>query len=362
MPSKKSIAVVGGGILGRLLALELFERGETVTLFEKGNSDGSSSCGFVGLGMISPWSELLHLPQDDAVTLKLGVSSIDKWLFIINKISSPQQNYLNKGCLVISRQSLLIENLKKIISQRSSFESDFKNSHRSEIAGYEPEISKNFPTGLFLPKEGCLDPKILFISLDNYFKKIDLPVFYNCEITIPHSRELKNIDFIIDTRGLGAKKLENNLRGVRGETIRVYAPQVKIDRLVRVVDEKLPLYIVPRGNCVYSLGATCIESEEAKPITVRSMLEILSMARYVHEGFMEAHIMETEVQWRPAYPDNKPKIILNKNFMSINGLYRHGIMCAPALAQMCADLIQKEFSCLTSAENQIAINMINGAT
>lgn len=348
----RSIAIVGGGILGRLLALELFERGELVTLFEKGDSNGSSACGYVGLGMLAPWSELPNLPPDDFVTLKLGVLSLDRWPFLLNKIGAVQ-NYLNKGCLIVARREEFasIEYLKKII-YRSSISADFQSCHQQDILHYEPEISKNFFHGIFLPKEGCLDTRSLFIALTNYFSRIKLPVFYNCgecilktqnEICIPRfSPDSQKFDYIIDTRGLGAKTLENGLRGVRGETLRVFAPDVHISRQVRVFDTKLPLYVSPRGNSIYSLGATCIESEDTKSMTVRSVLEILSMARYVHEGFMESHILEMNVQWRPAYTNNLPKIIVKDSFMSINGLYRHGIMCAPALASICADLLTKK--------------------
>ena len=345
-------AVIGGGILGRLLALELFERGESVTLFEKGPSDGSASCGYVGLGMISPWSELPNIPQDDFVTLRLGVESLAQWPHLLNKINS-KQNYLNKGCLIIARREeyASISMLKKLLnnSQNSEFidvcfDPGLRRGDMMDISQLELEISKNFFHGIFLPKEGCLDTRTLFVDLTNYFHKINLPAFYNCGEV-----DVEKFDTVIDTRGLGAKTTQNNLRGVRGETLRVFAPDVNISRLIRVLDSKLPLYIVPRGDSVYTLGATCIESEDTKPITVRSTLEMLSMARYVHEGFMEASILETNVQFRPAYLDNKIKIKLKNNNLSVNGLYRHGIMCAPALATLCANL-------LTENEMKIKIN------
>ncbi len=117
----RRIAIVGGGLLGRFLALELFERGEHVSLFEKGQSDGSSACGFVGLGMISPWSEIPCLPSDDTVTFKLGLSSISLWPHLLNKIGS-SYDYLNKGCLLISRREEYgyVDNLKRLINNTSS--------------------------------------------------------------------------------------------------------------------------------------------------------------------------------------------------------------------------------------------------
>lgn len=340
------IAVIGGGLLGRLIALDLFEKGQPVTLFEKGESSGSSSCGYVGLGMLSPWSELPHLPPDDGATFHLGISSLDLWPIILQKIgiSSP---YSTKGSLVVCRQGELqhLEQLKSYLPTSETWEV----LSQQKISQYENEVSHNFTSGIYFPREGCLDTKNIFAALTHHFSKIKLPVYYNCgecrieknnTVVIPLFGDApQKFDFVVDARGLGAKSPENSLRGVRGETLKVFAPQVNLNRLIRVIDSKFPLYIVPRGEQQYSLGATCIESENRGPITVRSTLEILSMARFVHEGFMESNILHTEVQWRPAYADNKPKIHQSAKFLSVNGLFRHGIMCAPALASLCCDFI-----------------------
>ena len=38
---------------------------------------------------------------------------------------------------------------------------------------------------------------------------------------------------------------------------------------------------------------------------------------------------------RPAFPDNLPRITLARgNRILVNGLYRHGLLIAPALAEM----------------------------
>ena len=342
------IAVIGGGLLGRILTLELFERGRNVTLYEKGESSGSSACGFVGLGMMSPWSELPYYPPNAWDTFSYGVSSLSLWKNLLKKLNLSQP-YFNKGVLLLARreEKQLLENLKTRFNL-DCVQSHFQNLSDEEIASYEPEISSHFPQGIYLPEEGCLYPKEIFIALTEYFEKNKIPVYYNCgpckiknqsEVHIPMYGDVyQKFDFVFDTRGLGAKTENNELRGVRGEIIDLYAPQVNISRCVRVCDSKFPLYILPRGNHHYSLGATFIECEENKPVTVRSVLELLSMARFVHEGFMEAQILKTSVQWRPAYVDNLIKIEATNHSMSVNGLFRHGILCAPAVALRAVDL------------------------
>jgi glycine oxidase len=347
------VAIVGAGILGRLLALELHDRGMDVTLFEKGRSNGSSACGYVGLGMIAPWSEWPFYPPGDLIPFHLGHASLPLWEKIGVKLCV-RFDYLKKGVILLARHEELglINDFKKRIKS-APVHSQWAPLSADNIEALEPEISSHFPSGVFLPEEGCLSSRDFFVATNKYFRAIGLS-FHSlcgaCDI-LPASKgksvlfapnvtpSKQTFDFIVDTRGLGAKTKENGLRGVRGETLDVLAPQVQLSRCVRVMDSKFPLYILPRGNGIYSLGATCLESEDEGPISVRTTLEILSMARFVHEGFMEGKILSSATQLRPAFPHNSPEIIMGKNHMRVNGLYRHGILCAPALAQLCAHLL-----------------------
>ena len=65
---------------------------------------------------------------------------------------------------------------------------------------------------------------------------------------------------------------------------------------------------------------------------MRSTLELLSAAYTVHPGFAEARIDEIATQVRPTLPDNLPCITLHgPRQISLNGLYRHGFLIAPAM-------------------------------
>jgi len=67
---------------------------------------------------------------------------------------------------------------------------------------------------------------------------------------------------------------------------------------MRVVHPRYPLYVAPKPNRVYVIGATEIESEDMSPASVRSTLELLSAAYAVHSGFAEARILEVATQCR----------------------------------------------------------------
>ena len=76
------------------------------------------------------------------------------------------------------------------------------------------------------------------------------------------------------------------------------------------------------------MGATQIESQDRSPISVRSMLELLSAACSVHPGFAEARLVKTSTHARPAFPDHLPRIQVEPGLIRVNGLYRHGYLLA----------------------------------
>jgi glycine oxidase len=108
---------------------------------------------------------------------------------------------------------------------------------------------------------------------------------------------------------------------------------------VRVLHPRIPLYVVPRGEGIFMVGATMIESDDATRITARSMLELLSAAYALHPAFGEAEIIEIGTQARPAFPDNLPRIRRVGGTLYLNGLFRHGFLLAPALARRAAGVL-----------------------
>ena len=97
---------------------------------------------------------------------------------------------------------------------------------------------------------------------------------------------------MIDCRGLAAREVLPELRGVKGEMLLLRLPELSLRRPVRVLHPRMPVYIVPRGAGLYMVGATMIESDEATRVSARSMLELLSAAYALHPAFGEAQILE----------------------------------------------------------------------
>jgi len=176
---------------------------------------------------------------------------------------------------------------------------------------------------------------------------------WNTAIEPEKLRANDHYDWVIDCRGLGAKQAwraddanQNPLRGVRGEVVRLYAPEVKLQRPTRLIHPRYPIYIAPKENDIYVVGATEIESEDLSEVSVRSAMELLSAIYTVHSGFAEARILEMATQCRPTLKDNLPEIKYCKHkgeagLMLINGLYRHGFMISPAVMDCALELLEE---------------------
>ena len=145
---------------------------------------------------------------------------------------------------------------------------------------------------------------------------------------------------VIDCRGLAARNTTPELRGVKGEMIIIESAEVELSRPVRLIHPRFPLYVIPRGDGRFMLGATSIEAEDTG-VSVRSALELLGAAYAVHPAFAEARILEFGSGLRPAFPDNLPRIAVNNQKIAVNGLYRHGFLLAPALAELTLGYIER---------------------
>lgn len=209
-----------------------------------------------------------------------------------------------------------------------------------QIALLEPELANRFNQGLFLPCEGQIDNQAFYKASFTMLNKRKVKCVFNQRVTIKNG-EINNrpFDYIIDCRGLGAKS-DKPLRGVRGEVARLYAPEVNLTRPVRLMHPRYPIYIAPKPNHEYVIGATEIESQDSGAATVRSTLELLSAAYTVHSGFAEARLLNIQAGLRPAFSDNRPEVSQVGNVISINGLYRHGYMLAPALVAQAVSRIE----------------------
>jgi len=332
--------VLGAGLLGRLMAWRLARTGWQVEVFEAQGPDAQGAAARVAAAMLAPLAE-------SAITeppvVRMGQHALARWPQWLAELSRPVF-FQREGTLVLWHRQDAGEatRLKRVWQQHTDQIEGLPAAQTLDahgIAALEPSLGQRFTQGLLLPDEGQLDNRALLDALRLELDDLGVTVHWNH----PAEPGPQRADWVLDCRGLGARQQWSGLRGVRGEVLRLHAPEVALSRPTRLLHPRYPLYIAPKPDHVFVVGATEIEAEDFSPASVRSTLELLSAAYSVHSGFAEARILEVATQCRPALPDNLPAIRVDgPGRLSLNGLYRHGFLVAPAVVDAALALVERD--------------------
>lgn len=350
---KPDTVVLGAGLMGRLIALSLAGQGERVTLIDAGGPEAQGSAARAAAAMLAPLAE-------SAITelnvVKMGLYGLSRWPEILARLPEPVF-FQREGTLILwhrqdqGEAQRLISRLRHTHTQMPELPAP-EALDAAGITRLEPSLTNRFTSGLYLSGEGQIDNRQLLDVLLHALERAGVTLRWHQRVEASDADALlaavPEAGRVVDCRGLGARSAWSELRGVRGEVIRLHAPQARLARPTRLIHPRYPLYIAPKPNSVFVIGATEIESEDLSPASVRSTLELLTAAYSVDSGFAEARILEISAQCRPTLPDNLPAIRpLHPRVLQVNGLYRHGYLIAPAVHDAALQW-------LTSGESRLA--------
>lgn len=331
------IGIAGGGLMGRLMALWCGQQGWEVSVREAGPPDPANmtdrAAAFTSAGMLSPAAEM---EAGGPRVYEMGLRSLALWPGI-HRACGARFDLRLSGSLLISHptdRSSADRILRHI--QPSAEHAPQPLSHE-ELARMEPALKPRL-CGWLLPHEGHLFPIEALAALRDSTPAdwaFDCPVTRVAPGALESSRGLEQFDWVFDCRGLGGRGKDMPLRGVRGEifTLRPAPGTPPIGRPIRLLHPRWRVYLVPRPDGHLVVGATEIESEDRSAPSVQSCLELLSAAFSVVPSLAEARIVSSDINLRPALPDNLPVIQTQPGLTRINGLFRHGWLLAPALME-----------------------------
>jgi glycine oxidase len=339
--------VLGAGLMGRLLACELARAGHKVDVYDAGSAEAPGSAAHVAAAMLAPLAE-------SAVTelgvVRMGSHALLRWPELIATLEQPVF-FQQQGTLVLWHRQDAAEatRFQQLLAATARAMPELPAAEAIDgrrVAQLEPAIGERFAQGLYLPGEGQLGNRELLAALLHRLQTLGVAVHWNSPRTLADFDERLG-GWLFDCRGLGARAEWPTLRGVRGEVIRLHAPEVTLTRPTRLLHPRYPLYIAPKPDGVFVIGATEIESDDLSPASVRSTLELLSAAYTVHPGFAEARVLELCAKCRPTLHDNLPALRwLGPRRLQINGLYRHGFLIAPAMLDVVMECLSAGRSAL----------------
>lgn len=326
--------IVGSGLAGISFCEQLKAHNKTFVVFDNASQQSSTVAGGlynpVVLKRFTPvWKckeQLdLALPMYANLEVELGVK-LDYKIPVYRKFASLEEQ---NDWFTASDKPILSEYLSpKII----------KNDNKS--------IDAPYGYGEVL-ETGRIDVKILIEAYKAYLLSYDLfveSVFEYDDLKI-EADTIKYGDIIakhvVFAEGFGVKRnpffKDLPLVPAKGELLTIYAPNLKIDYVL-----KAGVFLIPLGDDLYIVGATYEWKDLSSKVTDLAKEKLLTKLEKLIN--CEFEVVKQVAGIRPTVKDRRPLVGQHgkhKNIFVLNGLGTRGVMIGPYVAQQLYDFIEK---------------------
>lgn len=318
--------IVGLGLAGLAFVEELLDAKKSFVVFEN-NSQTSS---LVAGGVYNPvilkrFSPVWNAKEQLAIAL-------------------PFYDKLEKKFNTKFDKKFLIKKVFKSIADQNNWFSAFD---KPKVAPFlDATLDKQKYAGILedfhygnVKEAGRIDTLHLIETYRAYLKEnnwILFEKFYHSEITFQNNsiqyQHLK-ANKIVFAEGFGVK--ENPyfnhlpLEEVKGESIIIHAPELKIDFLL-----KSTLFLMPLGDEMYKVGATFNHKDKTSNASEEGKQELVEKLKKVIT--VPYKIINQTAGIRPAVKDRRPLVGVHENHQNLavlNGLGTRGVMIAPTVAK-----------------------------
>lgn len=353
------LAVIGGGAIGLAVAWRACQRGLSVTVLERARP-GAGSSG-VAAGMLAPVTEA-GFGEDEL--LALNRESACRWPAFaadLARASGADPGYRRSGTLLVAADGDAAEALSREIAYRESLDLPVARLLPSAARALEPALAPTLRAAMHAPEDHAVDPRALLDALAAALLRAGGELRIGCEVA---SLEIDG-DRVAGVRLTGGERVtaavvliaagcwSDSLRGlppearlpirpVKGQVLRLRDPAGPglLERVLRTSE----VYVVPRGDDRYVLGATVEERGFDTAVTAGALHDLLRDAGDVLPGISELEVEEASAGLRPGTPDNAP--IIGPGALEglhwATGHYRNGILLAPITADLVVDALAGE--------------------
>ncbi|WP_333617828.1 FAD-dependent oxidoreductase [Dietzia sp.] len=356
----RSVAVIGGSVIGLAIAFRAAGEGYSVTVFDPdGAGPGgvpSAAAAWVAGGMLAPFSEAW---PGEPEALELGTEALAAWPALLDELApfedregggraeagAPSNTAADDpwtfgpvrtstGCLLLacdegdSRDVGLALDWAMDVTGRARV-SDAPTADPAEAgdgtdvdpvrritrrAARElvPGLTGAIRSAYFLPGEGSIDNRRLLGALRRGaiargVRFVPRRIEDLAELTDPATEA--PFEAIVVAAGEGSTRLlDLPIRNVKGEVLRLFerpgcepAPR----HVVRAQVRGRPIYMVPRDGGLV-IGATQYEHGDDRQVTVAGIRDLLADAETIFPGIGEFELREAIAGLRPMSADNLP--------------------------------------------------------
>jgi len=346
MRTEDEVLIVGGGIMGLAIAVELKLRGTSVTVLSR---DFRQAAAHAAAGMLAPQAE--ELPPGAMRNLSLqSLEAFPEWVRKIEDVSGADTGYQACGILAPTYELPGDRELTTTTPTRRWLD-------KAAIHLAQPGLSSDIVGGWWLPEEGQVDNRALTCALRSAAESLGVTIHEGVAVTDVKRRQGRVVGlrspsdtwqaqhYILATGAWSQALLPVPVQPLKGQMFSVTAPSADAAELPlqRVLFGPDSVYIVPRRDGRIIVGAT-VESVGFTPNnTPAGLQELLSQAMRLVPAIAHFPIQECWWGFRPATPDQQPILGASpyENLSLALGHHRNGILLAPITARLMADWVTK---------------------
>ncbi len=326
--------IIGAGIIGLSLGLELREHGLSVVVLERREPGREAS--WAAAGMLAAQD-----PHTPAALREMALWSAELYpAFIryLEELSGASTGFSQSGAIYVSEHP----------------RDDWRENRLSPSALTQLEPALVSTVGyIYELEEASVDPRALLVTLLSSCKRMGVEVRHEHPVQsvlttagratgVQTSSQSFVGAVVVNCAGAWAGELPEGapVVPVKGQMLSVL-PSAKPGVTHTIRSDQA--YMLPRPDGHVVIGATLERVGFDKRVETQVIQRLLQLATSLVPSLGEARIVETWAGLRPGTPDDLPilgRAISLENYYLCTGHYRDGILLAPATAKVMAQLIR----------------------
>ena len=325
------VAVIGAGVIGLSLAVELRRGGMSVLVLERGQPGREAS--WAAGGMIVECDP--HNRPELQTLASASAHMYPQFAHGLEDESGVNVDLRSKGTIRFVSE----EELPDCVSPHITPE---------ELANLEPELV--YQGAAVKLDERCVDPRLLMEALIKAAKHLAVDISSGSEVigieviegrasSVTTTKSRYPAAAIVNCAGAWASQIGPvtiPTRPIKGQMLCVAS------RLVQHVVRSEDVYLIPRSDGRLVIGATVEDAGFDKRVDAATIQRLHQSAANLVPNLGEARILEDWAGLRPGTPDKLPIMGATSvpGYYAATGHYRDGILLAPITAKLMGQVIR----------------------
>jgi glycine oxidase len=346
--------IVGGGIVGLGIGWKLAQRGQAVTILERGAAGREAS--WAAAGLLAPATEV-HYQEDR--NLRLGLESMRLYPEFVAELEAYTGmcvDYRTEGAIAVAARADDAADMRALFEYQLELGLPVRWLSGEEARAMEPSLSPYITAGVFCPMDHHIDNRLLVDALKAAYVRSGGTLLEHTEVrrVVIENGSYQGVeasDQVFRSRRLliaaGSwsgllpglpEAIRPPVRPVKGQLFSVRSPAPGfLTRFVR----SPRLYIAPKSDGRIVMGATVEEMGFNRDVTAGALYSLLKEAWDHLPGVYELPILETWCGFRPGSRDNSPLLGESEipGVFFATGHYRNGILFAPVTSHAMSQLL-----------------------